>query len=225
MAVWLYAYGRNGCLDQTPTEILKTLNNIEVDAVQILECVSELRKNKPSIQKHYTENRKQIEKGFYAKTDEEYSAYLKSVKFPAVSRDSIVDYLIEDGLKREAKEEEHFQRTYKQFKEGVIQAVWKKGDSNTYFNRLHAFRSHDGLRVWFLNDLIGVSGPFQIFSYYGTFIKGIQTERRAYFHSLFKRIMSAFKSEFILYTHEWAGLEDEVDQEFNLKKLKSQSNW
>ena len=44
-------------------------------------------------------------------------------------------------------------------------------------------------------------------------------------HKTFKKILRAFKSDFILYAHEWSGIEDEGDSGFNLQKLKDQMNW
>lgn len=225
MAVWIYAYGKNGVKDYDSEKIVDLLNEIEIDEVKILDCIAEITKDRGSIEEHYTKYRQQIEKSFYAKSDAEYKEYLDSVNFPDLNREELVDYFISYGLKEEKKEKELFQTTYDQFKKGIIKSKWEKGENNTYFNKLCKFREYGGLRIWFLNDLIGISGPSEIFSVYETFQKNIKSNYRNYFHSLFKQILIAFKSDFILYSHEWAGLDDEEDKGFNLKKLKEQSDW
>ena len=225
MAVWLYAYGKNGRLDEDNQKILSILNQIGVNEIKILDCFAEITKDKPSIEKYYVENRQQIEANFHAQSDAEYKEYLNSINYPEVTRDKIVDHFIRDGLEREKSEKERFETAYTQLKKGTIKSTWEKGENDNYINRLCNFGGNDGLRIWFLNDLVAVSGPFSIFSYYGTFLEYISSAYREYFHSLFKQIMKAFKSDFILYTHEWAGLEDEEDKDFNLEKLKEQSDW
>jgi hypothetical protein len=225
VAVWIYAYGKNGLQDCDNEKIVSVLNQIDVDELKILDCIAEITKDRDSIEKHYVQNRKQIEDSFYAKSDTEYKEYLESVNYPDIERDKIVNYFISEGLERERKEKEFFDTQYEKFKNSLIKSEWTKGESNIYFNNLGGFREYGGLRVWFLNDLIGVSGPFEIFSVYSTFQNSIKPVYREYFHSLFKQILRAFKSDFILYTHEWAGLDDEEDKGFNLEKLKEQSDW
>lgn len=225
MAVWIYAYGKNGLEDCDNTKILSLLNQIEIDEVRILDSIAEITKNRVSIENYYVKNRQQIENHFLLQSDVEYKDYLDSVNFPEIAREKLVDHFISEALERERKEKELFETTLENFKKGLIKSEWEKGENDTFINRLVNFREYSGLRVWFLNDLIGVSGPFEIFSYYGTFQKSISSKDREYFHYLFKQILRAFQSDFILYTHEWAGLDDEEDKGFDLEKLKEQSDW
>ncbi len=228
MAVWIYAYGKNGLGDCDDEMVLTILNQIEIDEVRILGCIAQIanyRNNKEFIENHYAKNRQLIENSFYSKSDVKYQEYLDSVKFPEIAREKIVDYMITDQVERLKKKEALFQTTFENFRKGSIKSVWEKGKNRSYFNRLVNFCEYSGLRIWFLNDLIGVSGPSAIFSHYGTFQNSINRSDREYFHYIFKQLLKAFKSDFILYTHEWAGLDDEEDHSFNLKKLKEQSDW
>lgn len=228
MAVWIYAYGKNGLGDCDDETVLSALNQIEIDEVRILGCIAEITNytnNKEFIENHYAKHRQLIENSFYSKSDVEYKEYLDSVNFPEIARDKIVDYLIANGLEKVKKEKELFETTFENFRKGLIKSEWEKGENLIYFNRLVSFHEYSGLRVWFLNDLIGVCGPFEIFSYYKTFQNSISRTDLEYFHYIIKQILKAFKSDFILYTHEWAGLDDEEDKSFNLKKLKEQSDW
>ena len=225
MAVWIYAYGKNGLPDRSSEEVLLALNQIAVDERRIIDCIKDVIKDRASVVTHYIKNRQQIEADFYAKSDAEYQAYLASVNFPVLSRAEIVDYLIAEELAREQREKEHFAANYAQFKSQPLQSQCEKGEHHTYVNRLGGFREYDGLRIWLLNDLLGLSGPAAIFAHYATFQRTISADDRTYFHELFRQIMKAFNSDFICYTHEWAGLEDEEDPDFDLEKLKAQSDW
>ena len=225
MAVWLYAYGKNELSDDRDVDVCDLLNQVEIDELKILDSLVEIGKDGTSIAEHYIEHRKQIEERFAANTDEEYRAYLTSVNFPYMDRNKVVDYFISTGLEQERKEKKLFETTNDQFKKGMIKSEWEKVAEDTYCNRLCNFHIHGGLKVVLINDLIQVTGPFDIFSVYVRFLEVISTESRAYYHSMFSQICKVFKSEFILYTHEWAGLDDEEDEGFNFKKLKKQSDW
>ncbi|MCH8903259.1 MAG: hypothetical protein IIA45_05030 [Bacteroidetes bacterium] len=224
MAVWIYTYGKNELLDQQK-DILDLLNQIELDEIEILGSVREITKNKDSTEKYYAENRQMIEDRHRAQTDEEYAAYLSSINFPFIERDKLVDHFISEGLEREKKEKQLFQSTYEQFKKGSIKSDWEKVE-NGYINTLCNFNRGDGLSVILFNDLIRISGPFEVFSDYTRFQKGISNQSREYYHSLFIQICETFKSDFILYSHEWAGLDDEEEvSDFDFKKLMEQSDW
>ncbi len=224
MAVWLYAYGKNELENYTNKNILDNLNKVEINEIKILDSIKEITEHNEPIEKYYIRNRKKIERNFFAKTDKEYNEYLNSISLPYIERSKIVDHFITEGLERERKEKELFQTLYNQIKNENLKSEWEKGNNN-YFNRLCNLGEYDGIRVWFVNDLVCVSGPFEIFSVYERFQKSISVKSREYYHSLFIEIFKIFKSEFILYTHEWAGLDDEEDIDFDFKKLKEQSDW
>jgi hypothetical protein len=225
MAVWLYAYGKNGCKDLTAEKITGLLNTVQIDEVKILDCIVEMTKDNESIEQYYQEHRQQLEKRFSSMNDADYKKYLDSLNLQDIRRDKIVDTLIAESSEQEKKEQQRFQNTSEQFKKGVIKSKWEPGDNNSYFNKLCHFDAWNGLRIWFVNDLIGITGPFAIFSVYTTFQQSLNTNCRNYFHGLFKEIFRMFRSDFILYTHEWAGLDDEEDPGFNLQKLEKQSDW
>lgn len=121
--------------------------------------------------------------------------------------------------------EEHFNFAYQQFKNGQVKSRWELEDDGCLVNKLLFFDIYDGLRLNIVNDLIRITGPFSVFSVYGFFQNTISDASREYYHSYFKKILKAFQSDFILYAHEWSGLADEEDSEFNFTKLKQQANW
>ena len=84
---------------------------------------------------------------------------------------------------------------------------------------------NDGLKVVLTNNLIRITGPFDIFSGYYRFQDSISKNSREYYHTLFKQICASFGSDFILYTVEGAGLDDEEDDNFDFEKLKEQADW
>lgn len=227
MAVWIYAYGKNGLITDGNVHTknyLDTLNSIPLDEVKILDSIVESKHPTNSIRQHYTDNRANIENHFKSMTADEYKAYLDSIKLPYIEIDKIIDHFIADGEKREQEKESHFNFAYGQLKNGKGKSKWELTDNGSFVNKLSYFDTYDGVRVNLLNDLVRITGPFSVFSVYSCFQKTISKTSREYYHSYFKKIFQAFKSDFILYAHEWSGLDDE-DKEFNLAKLKEQANW
>lgn len=228
MAVWVYAYGKNGLVAEMGTQsiqYLDILNNIPLDEVKILDSISEIKNPDFSIRQYYTDNRKPIEASYKSMTADEYKAYLDLLKLPFIEIDRIVDHFISVGEKTAHEKELHFQFVYDQFKNRHVKSKWELADGGSFVNKLLYFDAYDGLRLRILNDLIWISGPFPIFSLYSRFLEAISHTSRDYYHSYFKNIFRAFKSDFILYAHEWSGLDDEEDKEFNITKLQAQSNW
>jgi hypothetical protein len=231
MAVWIYAYGKNGLITEGNVQTknyLDILNSIPLDEVKILDSIVESRHSTNPIdwiRHHYTDNRANIENQFKSMTAGEYKAYLDSINLPFIEIDKIIDYFIADGVKREQEKESHFNFAYGQFKNGEAKSKWELADNGSFVNKLGYFDTYDGLRVNLLNDLIRITGPFSVFSVYSCFQKTISKTSRQYYHSYFRKIIQAFKSDFILYAHEWSGLDDEEDKEFNFTKLKEQANW
>ena len=228
MAVWIFAYGKNGLLNDKNIDTkyyLDVLNSIPLDEIKILDSIVESRHPVLSIRKHYTDNRENIENYFKSMTLDKYKAYLDSINFPHIEIDKIIDHFIADEEKRKQEEESHFNFAYEQLKNGRSKSKWELSENSSFINKLCYFNSYDGLRLNLLNDLVWMSGPFSVFSVYSRFQETISITSREYYHSYFKKIFQAFKSDFILYAHEWAGLDDEGDEEFNLAKLKEQSDW
>ncbi len=225
MAVWIYAYGKNGRLNNSSVQQdLEILNSIPLNEIKILDSIKEIEDSYRSIREHYETNRRNIEKFYKSMPEKEYKEYLESVNLPFIPINKIIDRLIEDGEKRKAEQELQFNLVYEQFKQGKAKSNWKKGENGSYINSLNFPDVYEGLRVSFLNDLIQIDGPRSVFSVYSRFLE-ISTESREYYHSYFKKVFQAFNSDFILYAHEWSGLDDEEDEEFNLEKLKEQSDW
>lgn len=228
MAVWIYAYGKNGIATERhaqTNQYLDVLNNIPVDEVKILDSILELKHLNTSVRKYYTDNRRSLEDYFKSMAKDEYSAYLQSIKLPFIEIDNIIDHFIVDGEKHEYEKEANFKFAYDQFKSRQAESKWELSDNGLFINKLVYFDAYDGLRLRIMNDLVWISGPSPVFSVYDRFLTTISTASRDYYHTYFKSILSAFRSDFILYTHEWSGLKDEEDEEFNLAKLKEQSNW
>lgn len=227
MAVWIYAYGKNGLITKgdTHTDYLNILNGIRLDEVEILDSITEARHPAYPISEYYNNNRSMIESRFKSMATEEYKAYLDSIKLPYTSIDKIVDHFISDEEKREQEKQQLFNFAYKQFNHAEAHSQWESTDRVSFINKLNYFDTYGGLRIVLSNDLVWITGPSSVFSIYSTFQKKISSKSRDYYHHYFKKILSAFKSDFILYAHEWSGLDDEEDKEFNFLKLKEQANW
>jgi hypothetical protein len=221
-------YGKNGLLADKNIDTkyyLDVLNSVSLDEIKILDSILESRHPALSIRQYYTDNRQNIENHFKSMSIDEYKTYLDSINLPHIEIDKIIDHFIIDGEKREQEKELHFNFAYEQFKNGRAKSKWELSENGSFINKLCYFDNFDGLRINLLNDLIWVSGPFSVFSVFSCFQKTISITSREYYHSYFKKLFQTFKSDFILYAHEWAGLDDEEDKDFNLAKLKEQSNW
>ena len=205
MAVWIYAYGKNGLLTDNNVDTkhyLNVLNSVPLDEVKILDSIMESKDPSLSSRQHYTDNRENIENYFKSMTDDEYKAYLDSIKLPHIEIDKIIDHFIADGEKNELEKESHFDFAFEQFLNGRTKSKWELSESGLFINKLSYFDNYDGLRINLLNDLVWISGPFSVFSVYSCFQKTISIGSREYYHSYFKKILQAFKSDFILYAHE-----------------------
>ncbi|HLP51562.1 MAG TPA: hypothetical protein VK154_11800 [Chitinophagales bacterium] len=102
---------------------------------------------------------------------------------------------------------------------------WELIDDSFYACRIGYNSVYDGMRMILLNDLILLYGPRDVFSLHGNFLNVISNSSREYYHSYFKQILRAFGSDFILYSHEWAGLFADDDKGFNYTMLKKESAW
>lgn len=226
MAVWIYAYGRNEISTNNPDDrnidVLNLLNAIEIDELKILEMI------RPShfIREYYTENRSEMELRFKQMDTNDYNAYLSSIKLPKIDPDKLIDRFIADGEKREFELISRYESTCSKFKAGEIKSQWEINGENSFINRICYFDDfYDGITVNLINDLVRVSGPSSIFSHYFYFLRELPPEHRQYYHTYFIDILKAFKSDFILYTHEWSGLDDEDNPDFDFRALKESSNW
>jgi hypothetical protein len=227
MAVWIYAYGKNGLSEgkNIPIErCLDILNSILLDEVKVFTSIIEANAPKGSIRQHYNESRKDLETKFKSMSPDDYKLYLQSIRLPFIEIDRIVDYFIAEGEKIEHEREIRFSAACERAQNGEANSRWEYIDG-AFFNRLGYFDTYDGLRVKFLNDLIWVSGPFAVFSVYSCFLNTISDSSRNYYHTYFKSILKSFNSDFILYAHEWAGLDDDNNSEFDLAKLREDDHW
>lgn len=231
MAVWLFIYGKNGIRNSSINveSYTRLLNSIEIDGIKILDSIVESTANHTSIRKYYTDNKKSIEADFALKSEEEYRAYLHSIKMPYIEKNKLVDQFIIDGEKREKENIDRFNNVYEQFKTGKITSKWKIDEvingTISFSNKLNYFNGFDGLRMSIFKDLIWLTGPFSVFSVYTTFQLGISAASREYYHDYFKRILHAFESDFILYVHEWTEIDEEKETGLDLQKLKAQTFW
>lgn len=224
MAVWLYAYGKNNILGADIHSTLEWLNKVDIDEVKILDSVFQVKSLDESIELYYTQNRKKLEEYYFSLTDEAFIDYLKTIKAPALEKNEIVDYFIREGLEKERRESEHFYDVYNQLKNNHIQSKWEIGKGGSFYNNLCYYSENNGLRIFCKNDLVEITGPSEVFSVYRAFQKTLSPNFRKYYHQLFMDIMAVFKSPFILYAHEWSGLDDE-DESFNYEKLQLQADW
>jgi len=227
MAVWLYAYGKNGLVrDGIHTEDYpEILKPIRFDELKILDGIGTARASVLSMRQMYEDNRAYIENFLHSKTPDEYRAHLETMGIPYVDVNDIVDYFIEDGEKHRREQKEHFDSAYAQFKNKTAQARWERLDETSFAYTPDHFNPYQGIRVKLLNDLVWVTGPSEVFSVYTCFLQTVSAESREFYHHCFKQILRAFNSDFILYAHEYSGLEDEEDKTFNLQKLEEQSQW
>ena len=225
MAVWLYAYGHNKLQITQKEEILSLLNQIELNEPQIFNCLIDLNCNEASIKKYFSDHKGALEYPIKLMEDSVYSAHLNSMNLPNIDRDQYIEYLYNQRLKKAKELRNQFKTLQEQFLNKKLHSSWEYDEKKFFSNNLGQLGSLQGFQLWLLNDLVGISGPFDVFSYYGTFQKAISKVDRENFNTLFKNIAKAFGSKFILYTHEWSGMDDEEDKTFNLTKLKKQSNW
>jgi hypothetical protein len=228
MAVWIYAYGRNGLLADgrvQDVDYLGILNSIELDELKILDSIKESKRGDKSIRQHYEEERSRIENWFKSMSYEDYEAYLFSMKYPFIKVDNIVDHFIFEGEKREEEGQLHFNNIYEQLISGKIKSRWEMSNDCSFVNNLCYLGQVDVLRFEIINDLVRISGPFSVFSSFGVFQSKISFESRDYYHSYFKRILKSFKSDFILYAHEWSGLDDVENDSFDYAQLVEQAEW
>jgi hypothetical protein len=227
VAVWIYAYGKNELVSAdtiVQESYLELLNNIPVDGAKILDSLlAELSKG--SVEQRYNENRANLQKHFDSLTDKAYSAYLASIKLPHVDRDKIIDHFIADGTAKEKKKKLRLTTARDQFESGELQPKWDQVSGIGYINHLHCLENYDGLKVRIVNDLINITGPFSTFSHYAIFQDVLPTELKEYYHTLFKTILASFGSNFILWAHEWTGLDDHEDDDYNYEKLFKEANW
>jgi hypothetical protein len=222
MAVWFLTYGANGLLNESkdnPLFCLNILNEIKLDEIKILNSEIEAKNSKPySLEEHYNKYRTRIEDYHKSMGEEKYKEYLASIHFEYIKIEDIVDKFIFDDKNRIESNMKKFNSIYQEFSSKKIKSKWIQKGRNHFCNNLNYFEENDGIRIFLSNDLISISGPFSIFSNYGTFQDSLSKISKEYYHDYFKRLLKAFKSDFILHTHEWAGINHEED-DFCLKDL------
>lgn len=219
MAVWIYAYGKNNSQVQQTDQILELLDSVPLDELKIL--ATNCPVNYTS--KYYKENRQMLEQNYKAMGPDAYRDYLSSIQLPYIEVEKIVDHFIADQGEREKEDKRRYDTAIKEIKAGKLKTQWQF-NRGLFVNRLGYFEQ-DGLMVSFRNDLIRISGPFNVSSRYFIFLQDIGKEQRAYYHSYFKKVLQAFGSDFILYAHEWSGMDDEDNDAFDYNELKESANW
>jgi hypothetical protein len=137
----------------------------------------------------------------------------------------IANHFIAEGERIQREKSLRFKNAVTCFAKGSAKAIWLYEGNGLFINKLCFFEPYDGLRLRFTNDLVWISGPFAVFSVYSTFLNTISTASRNYYHRYFCQLFKALGSNFILYAHEWSGLDNEEDKEYNLAKLNEQSHW
>ncbi|WP_118976784.1 hypothetical protein [Taibaiella koreensis] len=228
MAVWIYAYGANGLLSENNNDNQKyidVLNTVPLDEVTFLDSIRPRTPPGEHTRKHYEEHREQLDRWLESLTAADYNAYLDSIKYPRIEKAKLVDYFIADAIRREQEDLDRFNAAYALSRDGRAKSTWEPEGERHFINRVHEFGNRDGLRLNLINDLVRITGSSDIFSHFGTFLHDISPATKEFYHDYFKRVLRAFKSDFILYTHEWTGLDDEDNEAFDLAELKESSNW
>jgi hypothetical protein len=226
MAVWIYAYGKNELETEDNVQskyYLDILNSIDLDELKILNSIAESKyESNFVLDSDYNAGFKIF---LNSMTKDEYKVYLDTMKLQFVDIGKIILYFKTEREKREKEEELYFNMANDNFKNKLVKSKLELIDNKSFVNKLSYFDTYYGIRLNLINDLIRIEGPFSVFSNYSTFLKSISKTSREYYHSYFSEISKAFKSDFILYAHEWSGLDDDVNKEFDFAKLKEQANW
>lgn len=229
MAVWIYAYAKNGRAgDTSDQQYIDLLNAIPLDATVILDSIRRESPPGASARQYYngTENRNKLELWLQSLSTEDYHAYLDSIKLPHIEKAALIDRFITDAEQRDQEDDKHFHAAYTLAQSQPASAKWTSAGNGVFINRLHYFtQNYDGLRVSLRNDLVWITGPFAIFSKFFIFLQHVPPAIRDYYHSYFKEIAQAFNSDFILYAHEWSGMDDEDNEAFDLAELRASSDW
>lgn len=230
MAVWLFAYGTHNVWQSDTQEsvsaCLTLLNSVPLNELAILHSIAETRTDENDPSSAYPDNyRNNFEAYLLTKTDDELGEYRTLMGKPDATVAQIVDHFIAEAVRIQQDKRTLFEKAATCFANGSAKAEWQYEGNGLFLNRLCFFQPYDGLRLRFINDLVWISGPFAVFSYYGTFLNAISVTSRYYYHQYFSQLFRALGSNFILYAHEWSGLEDEDDPDFNLAKLNQQSDW
>lgn len=144
---------------------------------------------------------------------EDYLSLIKNVKVDAVK---ILDSL--DTRPRLSS----FTDVYKNVLDGKLIISWKSKSEQSYsFLVQYPPDYPDGIKIHLQNDLVWITGPFNVFSNYSQ-VEYIAQGGLSYYHQIFKEIMKVFKSDFILYAHEWSGIDYE-DIDYTFKQLIEES--
>lgn len=139
----------------------------------------------------------------------------------------MITSFVDDAEARQKDNIERFNKAYDEFNRKVTKSEWKIARQNsqgvTFINNLNYFET-SGLSVNLYNDVLSFLGPFEIFSKYFTFQKEISHQSREYYHRYFTNVLAAFKSDFILYVHEWSGMIDLEDNNLSSSKILESVN-
>lgn len=223
MAVWLHVYGRNGLGKFDPEKVsqyLDIVNSLVLDETKILDSAAPIGAS--SMRKLYENNRKSSEAFYRAMTRQEYEDYLKAIGKPFMEIDELIKSSIIDAETKQNDNIKRFDAAYTESASKINRSKWKVEQETTesvfLVNDLNYFETR-GLALCLYNDILSLSGPFEVFSKYFTFQREISYELREYYHNYFKSVLCAFKSDFMLYAHEWSGLVDEEDSEYDSNKI------
>ncbi len=219
MAVWMNVFGKNGLgrYDQEKVaDYLAILNGVDLDAVKILTSLEEAGITRSEARSRPVPDREEMLAYFTNMPAEEYSNYLASVGKQGMSPEAIADWLVESMKRIRADWLTGLNNSWDAALKGV-KPSWQLSScdqvSASFFNCLQLTDKWEGLRVSLSTDLVCMSGPWAMFSKMSHF-PSMSRESGAYYHSLFKNILQAFKSNFLLYAHEWSGLY--LDDEINI---------
>ena len=224
MAVWLSVHGKNGIGEFSPERVpqyQEILNGIEMNEIKILESLVEV----PQYTFLYLPDL--IEEQLRKMTEQRYRNYLESIGKPFMEIDALIASMILDLEVYQKEKTVRFNKVYKEFKNGLAKSSWiiEKQTTNyvTFLNSLN-YSGTTGIRLRIDRDVLYINGPDAVFSKYHTFQKEISNESREFYHQLFKNILIAFKSDFILYAHEWSGIVDDSVDDLSTTEILNEVN-
>lgn len=104
-------------------------------------------------------------------------------------------------------------------------STWRKQANNRFRNDVCYFGDWDGLGFSIDQDMITLSGPMYIFGSSPQIQQFLTGGSLHYYHIYFKSILTAFKSDFILYAPEWYGICDGDTETKNVSDLLALEDW
>ena len=155
-----------GDTEESVATCLALLNSVPLNELTILNSIEEAKGDEPNRTSVYPDNyRTEFEAYLLTKTDGELSDYRTLIRKPDATVRQIADHIIADGERIHREKRALFEKAVACFANGSAKAEWQYEGNGLFVNKFCFFEPYDGLRLWFINDLVWISGPFAVFSY------------------------------------------------------------